>query len=169
MINLRNCYYFLDDLKLFSITFFRKLYIINYYKFIHGSNIFIKYLTTVGIKMKFYGKQTILLAILILLSFSLLSQIAFAESNDTLAIAESDGDMAEMQIDDSGVSNKISIENSHEDLSNSQNATLFIISDNPGTNILDKASLELEGENKLDNVNLVIRNGNQIKTKSIQC
>lgn len=115
--------------------------------------------------MKFYGKkQTILLTILIVLSFCFMSQLAFAESNDTLRITESDGGIVERQIDDSGVSNKISIDNSHEDLSNSQNTTLFIISDNPGTNILDKASMELEDENKLDNVNLVIRNGNQIKT-----
>ena len=49
-------------------------------------------------------------------------------------------------------------------MSDSQNITLFLISDNPGTNILDQASQELYNENKLQNVNLVVRSGDQIKT-----
>ena len=49
------------------------------------------------------------------------------------------------------------------DSSKSQNITLFIVSDNPGTNILDKASEELSSSQNLSNINLVIRSGEQIK------
>ena len=52
-----------------------------------------------------------------------------------------------------------------ESISSSKNVTLFIVSDNPGTNILDSASVELfdeHGELK-SNVNLVVRSGAQIK------
>ena len=49
---------------------------------------------------------------------------------------------------------------------NSKNTTLFIISDNPGTNVLDKARSGTFDEHDLKNVNLVIRNGNQVKTMS---
>ena len=112
--------------------------------------------------MKFYEKKcNILLTLLVLLSFFMFAQVAFAEANDT-AVADS----SELEVSDIGFhdSNRISIDNQKEDLSDSQNTTLFIISDNPGTNILDKASEELYSENKLNNVNLVIRSGDQIKT-----
>ena len=107
--------------------------------------------------MKFFRKkEKIFLIVLIMLSFAIFSQTAFAGANDTVV----NQDMSNVESD---YSNKISIENSNEKLETSQNTTLFIISDNPGTNILDKAAEELYSEHKLDNVNLVIRNGNQVK------
>ncbi|WP_458404435.1 cobaltochelatase subunit CobN [Methanobrevibacter sp.] len=122
--------------------------------------------------MKFFRKKDkIILIFLIMLTFCLFSQFAFAESNETAAGYESpaggvDSQNLEMSTDESDYSNKISIQNSNEKLENSQNTTLFIISDNPGTNVLDKASEELFSEHDLKNVNLVIRNGNQVKTMS---
>ncbi|MBQ2653170.1 MAG: cobaltochelatase subunit CobN [Methanobrevibacter sp.] len=114
--------------------------------------------------MKFYmKKQNILLIFLILLSFCLFSQTVFAEANDTAAAGIDDsvcGEVDEISDIEYCDSNKISIDNQK----NSQNTTLFIISDNPGTNILDQASQELFSENKLENINLVVRSGDQIKT-----
>lgn len=49
-------------------------------------------------------------------------------------------------------------------LSSKENYTLFFISDNPGTNILDAASQELFLENDFKNVNIIVRSGEQIKT-----
>lgn len=122
--------------------------------------------------MKFYRKrQNIILILLVMLSLCLLSGVVFAGSNDTSMAGDSDSEAisiadVEVQNINSEDSNKISIDNSYEDLSDSQNTTLFIISDNPGTNILDKASGELFDENKLKNVNLIIRSGDQVKTMS---
>ena len=119
--------------------------------------------------MKFYSKKSIILILIAILSCCFLSQVAFAEGNDTVVTAEieqviSDSNNVEIQISESEDADEISMENSHEELSNSQNTTLFIISDNPGTNILDKASNEIFNGSNLKNVNLVIRSGDQIKT-----
>ena len=117
--------------------------------------------------MKFYmKKKNILVMILVILSFCLFSQLAFAEANDTIAIGAdvSNADnIVEVSSSEYCDSNKISSDNHENDLSNSQNTTLFIISDNPGTNILDKACWELYDEGKLTNVNLIIRSGEQVK------
>ena len=111
--------------------------------------------------MKFYGKKhDILIALLVMLSLLLFSQVAFAETNDTLVNDDSGIEVLSNEYCDE---DKISIDNSQNELSDSKNTTLFIISDNPGTNILDKASWELHDEKKLDNVNLIIRSGEQIK------
>ena len=120
--------------------------------------------------MKFYRKKlNILLIFLIILSFCLFCQVAFAETNDNMTIGIDDSvsdDVIEVSNSEYSDSNKISIDNHENRLSNSQNTTLFIVSDNPGTNILDKASQELFSENKLNNVNLIIRSGDQIKEMS---
>ena len=111
--------------------------------------------------MKFYRKKhNILLALLIMLSLLLFSQVAFAEANDTAVNSDSEVEVLSSEYCDV---NKISTDNSQNELSDSKNTTLFIISDNPGTNILDKAAWELHDEKKLDNVNLIIRSGDQIK------
>ena len=105
--------------------------------------------------MKFYRKKhNILLALLIMLSLLLFSQVAFAEANDTAVNSDSEVEVLSSEYCDV---NKISTDNSQNELSDSKNTTLFIISDNPGTNILDKAAWELHDEKKLDNVNLIIR------------
>ena len=111
--------------------------------------------------MKFYGKKhNILIALLVMLSLLLFSQVAFAETNDTLVNDDSGIEVLSNEYCDE---DKISIDNSQNEFSDSKNTTLFIISDNPGTNILDKAGWELHDEKKLDNVNLIIRSGEQIK------
>ena len=128
------------------------------------------YLLKKGIKMKFFrNKQKIFLILCIFLSFCLLSQVAFAQSNETAINDGGDSEAislesVEVQNSASDNSNKISIDNSKEDLSNPKNTTLFIISDNPGTNILDKSSQELFSEGKLKDVNIVVRSGDQVKT-----
>jgi cobaltochelatase CobN len=48
-------------------------------------------------------------------------------------------------------------------VSNPQNKTVFIISDNPGTNILDSASDEIINQDNRSGFNLVVRSGDQIK------
>ena len=103
--------------------------------------------------------------ILMILSFCLLCQTAFAVADETTAIGmdnSSTDNVVEVSNNEYHDSVKISQDNQN-DLSKSQNTTLFIISDNPGTNILDKASWELHDEGKLNNVNLIIRNGEQVK------
>ena len=135
-------------------------------------NYFFNFTTNLSLTLKennmkfFCNKEKIFLIILILLIFGLSAQVAFAEANNTVVSADINDDIITTQDVskvESDYSNEISIENSNEKLETSQNTTLFIISDNPGTNILDKAGVELYNEHKLDNVNLVIRNGNQIK------
>ncbi len=54
-------------------------------------------------------------------------------------------------------------DNSQGNLSSNGDINLFIVSDSPGTNILDKASDEIFNSHNMSNVNLVIRNGEQIK------
>jgi len=44
-----------------------------------------------------------------------------------------------------------------------QTQTIFIISDNPGTNIVDSAAKELNNEGKISHYNIIARNGDQIK------
>ena len=117
--------------------------------------------------MKFYRKKlNILLMIFIILSFCLFWQTAFAVADDTISIGidnSSTDNVIEVSNNEYHDSDKISQDNQENDLSKSQNTTLFIISDNPGTNILDKASWELYDEGKLSGVNLIIRNGEQVK------
>ena len=90
-----------------------------------------------------------------LFSFSI--QFAFASDNATDITPDET-----LKVEDSTID--VSKEISQDNLKDSQNITIFIVSDNPGANILDKAAGELAGENRLDNVNLVIRSGDQIKT-----
>ena len=93
-----------------------------------------------------------MLLIIFIVSFSL--QIAFASDNVT-AEAEQSLDDNVLEVSNDDVSEKTSIDN---------NTNVFIISDNPGVNIIDKACEELQEENKLANVNLVVRSGDQVKT-----
>ena len=103
-------------------------------------------------------KQIVLFLLLIILSVSLFSQVAFAESNATCEDLSQHDNTEVVVNSESGDSNDI--------VQNSKNTTLFIVSDNPGTNVLDKASQELFAEHDMKCVNLVIRNGNQVKTMS---
>ncbi|OED01781.1 MULTISPECIES: cobaltochelatase subunit CobN [Methanobrevibacter] len=126
--------------------------------------------------MKFFRKKPriFLILLIVMICFCLFSQLAFAENineSEVVGNAEIENNLSSTNDNfevskDIGynVSKKISTDNSNENLRNSQHMTLFIISDNPGTNILDKAILELSNENKINGVNLIIRNGNQVKS-----
>ena len=73
----------------------------------------------------------------------------------------------ELSIDNANSNgNDLSVDNDNLDnerLSSSDNITIFLVSDNPGTNILDVASRELYDEYDLKNVNFVVRSGFQVK------
>ena len=100
--------------------------------------------------------------LLILLITIFIIPHSFALDNSTsndLSISDNDNAVLNSNTVEESVSNN----NLISDSSKSQNITLFIVSDNPGTNILDKASDELSGSQNLSNINLVIRSGEQIK------
>ena len=110
----------------------------------------------------FRNKKKIVLILLIILVFSFSLQFTFAGENHTSEINQTSTSEL-LKVSNDNVSKTISIDDSKENISNSQETTLFIISDNPGVNILDQASIELSEEGKLKDVKLIIRNGNQIK------
>ena len=120
----------------------------------------------------------------ILLVFILLlaSQVAFAQSNNVTDMAIDVESSAVNVIDDeinnnfqlddalkvTNEINDIQISNANssknnEKVSSSENITILIVSDNPGTNILDSSCRELFEEYDLSNVNLVVRSGIQVK------
>ena len=100
--------------------------------------------------------------LLILLITIFIIPHSFALDNST-ANDLSISDNEDIVLTDNTVEKSVSNNNLMSDSSKSQNITLFIVSDNPGTNILDKASDELSGSQNLSNINLVIRSGEQIK------
>ena len=78
-----------------------------------------------------------LFVIIILLSFLIFTQASFAEENNT----SDDVPIAETNT----------------------NKTIFVISDNPGTNIIDAAADEIYNQDNLTGFNLVVRSGEQVK------
>lgn len=122
------------------------------------------------------------LAIFAILIIILSSQVVFALDNDTDTSIENnqcigcDKDLIndEIVVEDctesgghtsDGLNSDNLLESTSENTVSSQkNYTLFFISDNPGTNILDSASQELFNENDFKNVNIIVRSGEQIKT-----
>lgn len=122
------------------------------------------------------------LAIFAILIIIISSQVVFALENDTDTSIEnnqgigSDKDLIndEIVVEDctesgghtsEGLNSDNLLESTSENTVSSQkNYTLFFISDNPGTNILDSASQELFNENDFKNVNIIVRSGEQIKT-----
>ena len=115
--------------------------------------------------MKFFRNKTgIFLLLLIILCFFTLSQAVSAESNSTnldelkqTSCCDLKKDYNSLEVLNENTDSKIiSNGNSNDKLSNSRNITLFIISDNPGTNILDKASNELFTEQGLTGVKLIV-------------
>ena len=97
------------------------------------------------------GSHKRLFLIIIILSFFLFAQVCFAQSDSNTTLHEDSHD--ELAIDESN--------DLHE--SNVKNKTVFIISDNPGTNIIDSASDEIYNQDKLSGFNLVVRSGDQVK------
>lgn len=86
-----------------------------------------------------------LFLIVVIISFFLLLQFSFAEENNETILSED-------------CSDELVADNVH------QNKTIFIVSDNPGTNILDSASEEIYDNDQLSGFNIVLRSGDQIKT-----
>ena len=84
---------------------------------------------------------------LILLSFFMFAQASFAETIDNNMTLE---DNQQQDLDDIQTSEK----------------TIFIISDSPGTNILDSASDEICNQENKSGFNLIIRSGEQVKDMS---
>lgn len=84
-----------------------------------------------------------LFLIAIVLSMLLFTQASFAQD-------------ANITISDDNNDNKLSIDDT-------SSKTIFIISDSPGTNILDSASYEIYNKDNLSGFNLIIRSGDQIK------
>ena len=115
-----------------------------------------------------------LFLIVIILALFMFMQVGFAENIDNITSNDSfdnqvltsqdDGfdDLKDSnhQIDDLKENNN-QIDNLEE--TNPQNKTIFIISDSPGTNIIDSASEELYTKDKLSGFNLIVRSGEQIK------
>ena len=88
-----------------------------------------------------------LFIIFIVLSFLVLVPVSFASPDYSLDNADN-------------VQEGLAVAN----LSNSNlNKTLFIISDSPGTNILDSASDDIYNAENLSGFNIVLRSGEQVK------
>ena len=85
-----------------------------------------------------------LFIIVVILSFFLFAQVSFAENADNMTSADNDNSN---MLQDSSYKNK----------------TIFVISDNPGTNIIDKASDEICNRDNLTGFNIVLRSGEQVK------
>jgi len=116
--------------------------------------------------------------ILIILSFNMV----YAQDNATETFIDNNlsqqnqiaVEMEDSNFQDNGFDESLnSVHEDTEDLASSDNkgksnVTLFIVSDNPGTNILDAASADLfdEHPNLRENVTLVVRSGAQIKEMS---
>ena len=129
--------------------------------------------------------------IIMLLVFCFSVQISFAQSNNesdssfslddsyqVIKVPEVDGDKLKADnidnsnlINDSKINNELnekdSFDSNGDKLSSSPEFTILIVSDNPGTNILDISCKELFDENpNLANVNIQVRSGIQIKEMS---
>lgn len=127
----------------------------------------------------FFKNNKVLSLIIMAVLMVCMSQAVFAlEHNDTdmgidnnQAIESDIGIIKENSVVEDCIENEKELNSqdmlgySSEDKTSSQdNYTLFFISDNPGTNILDAASQELFRENDFRNVNIIVRSGEQIKT-----
>ena len=131
--------------------------------------------------------------IIMLLVFCFSVQISFAQSNNesdssfslddsyqVIEVPEVDGNKLKADnidnsnlINDSKINNELNEKDSfdsngdNDKLSSSPDFTILIVSDNPGTNILDISCKELFDENpNLANVNIQVRSGIQIKEMS---
>ena len=87
------------------------------------------------------GNNKKLFLILIILSFFLSTQLCFAQTNDTLSLEDV----------------------SQSDIVADNQKTIFIISDSPGTNVIEQASQEICNQDNLTGFKLVVRSGEQVK------
>ncbi len=122
-------------------------------------------------------KYCYLLVFIILISISF--NIVYAQDNCSDADISNDltqqdlivDEMDDSDFEDSNLDEPLSSANDEivssvsSDNKRNSNLTLFVVSDNPGTNILDAASADLfdEHPNLKENVNIVVRSGAQVK------
>ncbi len=85
------------------------------------------------------------------MSFFLFAQVSFAQTDDNLTL--NDNSHEELVVDESDILNE----------DNTNNKTIFIISDSPGTNVLDAAADEIYNQDSLSGFNIVLRSGDQVK------
>lgn len=111
------------------------------------------------------NKKYLCILILIIITLCLIIPQSFAHDNSTSNDLGTHSENEDVLTSNNNV--EISSTNNHlqsDNSAKSNNITLFIVSDSPGTNILDAAGNELFSSENMSNVNLVIRNGEQIKT-----
>lgn len=127
-----------------------------------------------GVIWMFKYKKVFLLLLIIFLAFS--SQMVFAQND---ADSNSDNicnDVGDIDLVNNENTDNIKLDNvlesngevnnnvnSNEMVSPSENLTLLIVNDNPGTNILEYSCQELFDEYDFKNVNLIVRSGAQVK------
>lgn len=82
------------------------------------------------------------------------------------SFAESDANMTSVDDDSASESQLLTSQNDHSNTlkeSSLKNKTIFIISDSPGTNVMDAATDELYNQDNLSGFNVVLRSGDQVK------
>ena len=116
--------------------------------------------------MKFFEdyKKFFLSLIFILVIICLFSQTCFASdcvngTDDCSQFTQTDLSVNPT----SEVNHLASSQNGEISQENQRNVTIFVVSDNPGTNILDVASEEVLINPNVSNVNLIVRSGEQVK------
>ncbi len=116
-------------------------------------------------------KKLACLIILVLFAFCISTQFAFALDTNSSDLTNSDQTSDLIQSND--LDYKISAgnaeivqkdNNANDSVSSSKDFSIFVVSDNPGTNVLDSACRELLDEHdNLDNVKFIVRSGIQVK------
>lgn len=100
--------------------------------------------------------------ILVIIAFCLIIPQSFALDNSTSDDFSLDDETDEV-LTSNNIDDSVEISSDDDTSAKRNNITLFVVSDSPGTNILDAASSELFDSHNMSSVNLVIRNGEQIK------
>ena len=93
------------------------------------------------------GSHKRLFLIIVLLSFFLFAQVSFAQSDSNMTLEDDSHD--ELSVDDSNELQESDV----------KNKTVFIVSDNPGTNIIDSACDEMYNQDGMSGFNIVLRSG----------
>ena len=90
-----------------------------------------------------FSNKKLFLIVMVLSILFLSTQVAFAQDSDNVTLGDN-GDNHVLSND------------------NPKNKTVFIISDSPGTNILDSASGDIYNNDNLSGFDLVVRSGDQV-------
>lgn len=112
---------------------------------------------------KLNKKKFLILLILTVFLLSFAMSATFAENLNETNSSDYDLEVSEIDRCDKSNNDLTLNDNTSVDRGSATDfKTIFLVSDNPGTNIIDSASRELI-DGGLDNVNLIVRNGNQVK------